>query len=53
MLPLQGAWIPFLVSELRSYMPHCQKKERKNVFLRNESLNWDLRDSNYYWADVM
>ena len=29
MLPLQGAWVHFLVGELRSHRPHCASKKKR------------------------
>lgn len=41
--PLQGAWVHFLVQELRFHMPCCKVKKRANccfLFLKGCSLNW-------------
>ena len=47
MLPLQGAWVRFLVGELRSHMPHgasknkqTKKKRQYDIGTNRQAANW-------------
>ena len=48
-LPIQGVWVQFLIRELRSCMPHSQKKQTKNVKWKQycNKINKDLKNCPY------